>query len=256
MQGLILAAGIGTRLGDLTHTIPKCMIPLNGHRLIELMLDCLIARNIDQVVLVVGHAADALHEFLGDVYRGVRICYVINPLYAETNNIYSVLLAGPHLEADDTVLIESDLVFEQSILNACLDEPAPNVAVVASYQHWMSGTVVTIGDQGNIARVISKQNVDHTQADTYFKTVNVYKLSRLFSREFFLPAVRQHIRTDGAHSYYEEVFASLLHESAFALRAVKVCDKRWFEIDTPDDLAQAAALFADIGRRTLPAGVW
>lgn len=256
MQGLILAAGRGTRLGALTKMVPKCMITINGYRLIELMLARLDARGIDRVVLVVGHAADTLRTLLGEKYRGVRMCYVVNPLYATTNNISSLLLAGSHLAADDTVLIESDLIFEQSVLDACLDDPAPDVAVVARYQHWMDGTVVTIDDDGCITRVIGKQNFNPHQADTYFKTVNLYKLSRTFCREFFLPAMRQQFHASGSDSYYEEALASRLHMSAYKLRAVNVSDKRWFEIDTPDDLARAAALFAASSQTVAPSGVW
>lgn len=64
--------------------------------------------------------------------------------YAHTNNIYSLFLARHHLASDDTLLLESDIVFEKRILERVLEEPYPDVAVVDRYKSWMDGTMVTV----------------------------------------------------------------------------------------------------------------
>src|SRR5205823_15092450 len=132
---------MGRRLGKLTEQSTKFMVRLNGRPLASYTLDALVEAGIERVVLVVGHGADELRAFVGDAYRGVPVVYVVNPDYATTNNIQSLLLAREQLEQDDTLLLESDIVFEPSILVDCLSAAAPNLAVVARHEAWMDGTV-------------------------------------------------------------------------------------------------------------------
>ena len=72
------------------------------------------------------------------------IVYVNNEIYYKTNNIYSLFMAKDYLVEDDTLLLESDLIFEDAVLKRLLDNPYPSLALVAKFESWMDGTVVTV----------------------------------------------------------------------------------------------------------------
>ena len=117
MQAIILAAGMGRRLGEFTKNNTKCMVPVNGVKLIDRMLTQLAALHLQRVVIVVGYEGQRLRNYIGNRYDDVlRIEYVNNPVYDKTNNIYSLALAKEQLQEDDTLLIESDLISTHSIV--------------------------------------------------------------------------------------------------------------------------------------------
>jgi histidinol-phosphate/aromatic aminotransferase/cobyric acid decarboxylase-like protein/choline kinase len=244
MQAVILAAGMGKRLGELTRNSTKCMVKVNEERLIEHAFDALKAVGVRRAVLIVGHGAEELKAFLGPSFRGLSVDYIENPVYAKTNNIYSLFLAREAMERDDSLLLESDIIFETSILDGILRHPAPNVAVVAKFQPWMDGTVTKLDETGFISCFLSKHEIDWTDLDEYYKTVNIYKLSKEFCRSVFFPFLDVYIATKGLNEYYEEVFKVLTFIDRGTMHALDVSDKLWYEIDDQQDLDIASALFS------------
>ena len=187
MQAIILAAGMGKRLGEYTAENTKCMVPVNGVRLIDRMLESLARLNLNRVVIVVGYEGQKLMDYIGNRYVDrLRIEYVENPVYDKTNNIYSLALAKDKLQEDDTLLLESDLIFDSGVLELLVDNPYPNLALVARYETWMDGTMVTIDDDNNIVNFITKAAFRYADTNSYFKTVNLYQFSREFSHHFVL----------------------------------------------------------------------
>lgn len=150
MQVVILAAGMGKRLGNLTRNNTKCMIRVNGITLIDRALSQFSKLKLNRIIIVIGYKGKELKEYVGDNYNGIPIHYIYNPIYDKTNNIYSLSLAKKELQEDDTLLIESDLIFEDAVLDKILSDPYPNIALVAKYESWMDGTVVTLGSDNII----------------------------------------------------------------------------------------------------------
>ena len=151
MQAIILAAGMGKRLGEFTKENTKCMVQVNGVCIIDRILTQLSKLNLNRVVIVVGYESEKLMAHIGDRYNDLlKIEYVNNPIYDKTNNIYSLALAGEELQQDDTILLESDLVFDESMLQLLVNTPFPNLALVAKYESWMDGTMVCIDEDDNI----------------------------------------------------------------------------------------------------------
>jgi len=225
------------------------MVELNGRRLVEYALDALIRARVERIVVVVGHGADEVRAFLGEQQAGIPIHYVTNPVYAETNNIYSLLLAREYLENDDTLLLESDVIFEPEILLECALHPAPNVAVVARYEPWMDGTVTLLDDCQRVIRIVSKREMCRADAPSYYKTVNLYKLSRQFSRCRYMPFLATYVEVEGRRHYYEDVLRALVFMGTDDLVALPVGQRRWYEIDDPQDLDIAGVLFAPADER-------
>ena len=159
MQAIILAAGMGRRLGELTQDNTKCMLEVNGIRLIDRTFDSLSKLHLSRIVMVVGYNGEKVKQYLGRSYKGMEIVYVDNPVYDKTNNIYSLYLARNYMGAEDTLLLESDLIFEHSVIEKLLADPRPDLALVDKYESWMDGTVVTIDDDYIIVQFINKEKM-------------------------------------------------------------------------------------------------
>ena len=130
MQAIILAAGMGKRLKELTKNNTKCMVEVNGVTLIDRMLHQLERKNLSRIVIVVGYEGQRLIEFIGTLGIKTPIVYIENPIFDKTNNIYSLSLAKDWLCREDTLLFESDLIFEDSVIDVLLDDPRDTVALV------------------------------------------------------------------------------------------------------------------------------
>ncbi len=245
MQAMILAAGMGKRLGKYTEDGTKCMVRVNGKSLIERALEALIRVGIKRVVLVVGYRADRLRDFLDCRYPELDLVFVLNETYATTNNIYSLWLAREHLVADDTLLLESDLIFQTRILEKLIADPEPNLAVVSKFEAWMDGTVTMVDDERNIVSVIDKRAFKWKHVEEYYKTVNIYKFSREFSASYYLPFLDAYLKAFGHNQYYEQVLKVLAFLEDVRFKALLVSGKRWYEIDDPNDLSVAETIFSE-----------
>lgn len=157
MQAIILAAGMGKRLGDLTKDNTKCMIKVNGTYLIDRLLSQLDSLNLERIILVIGYQGEKLRTHIEKQSRNTPIEYTYNPVYNKTNNIYSLYLAKEELQKQDTLLIESDLIFEDTLFHKILNNPYPNLALVAKYEPWMDGTMVRLNTENDIIDFISKK---------------------------------------------------------------------------------------------------
>lgn len=245
MQAIILAAGMGKRLGEYTQNNTKCMVPVNGVKLIDRVLGQLSNLQLNRVVIVVGYEGQKLMEYLGNSYNGLKIEYINNPIYDKTNNIYSLALAKKQMMEDDTLLIESDLIFEDGMLRLLVDNPFPNLALVAKYETWMDGTMVCIDDDNNIVNFITKAAFDYKNVDQYYKTVNIYKFSRDFSTNKYVPFLDAYSKAVGNNEYYENVLRIISFLNSHELKALPITNEKWYEIDDKQDLDIAEALFAE-----------
>lgn len=244
MQAIILAAGMGRRLGELTDDNTKCMLEVNGTRLIHRTLDNLAEVGIKRVVLVVGYKAENVKRLIGDRYKDIDIVYVENKIYDKTNNIYSLFLAREYLLEEDSLLLESDLIFESSVLRKIVENRYPNIALVDKYESWMDGTVVTLDEENKIEEFLTKDKFKYSDINRYYKTVNIYKFSKDFSATHYVPFLEAYCHALGNNEYYEQVLKviTLLDESP--LRALPLNGEKWYEIDDIQDLDIASCIFA------------
>jgi len=246
MQAIILAAGMGRRLGEYTKDNTKCMLPVNGVRLIDRVLTQLSNIELKRVVIVVGYQSQNLIDYIGNRYdKQLHIEYVNNPIYDKTNNIYSLALAKEQLQEDDTLLIESDLIYDDGVFELLLSNPHPDLALVARYESWMDGTMVRIDDDYNIIDFVSKEAFSFKDVDSYYKTVNIYKFSKEFSHTKYVPFLDAYCKAMGNNEYYENVLRIITFLNEHSLKALPITHEKWYEIDDKQDLDIAEALFAD-----------
>lgn len=245
MQAVILAAGMGKRLKELTKDNTKCMVQVNGVALIDRLLTQLSRIDLTRVIIVVGYKGDNLVEHIGDRYAGrLNIEYVENPIYDKTNNIYSLALTKDKLLEDDTLLIESDLILDDRMFPLIMDNPHPNIALVAKYQTWMDGTMVRIDDENNVVNFVPKKAFKYSDVEFYYKTVNLYKFSKDFLQHKYVPFLDAYCAALGNNEYYEQVLRVICMLENSDLKALPISNERWYEIDDIQDLDIAEALFA------------
>ena len=251
MQAIILAAGSGSRLGNYTKENTKCMLKINGSTLIMQTLEKLNNVGIKKLILVVGYKKEQLIEFVGDKYKNIDIEYVENPIYYKTNNIYSLYLAKDKLAEDDTLLLESDLLFDESILKRILKDKRPSLAVVDKYQSWMDGTAVTLDEENNILMFIPKKAFRFQDVKEYYKTVNIYKFSKEFSNKTYIPFLVAYSKAMGSNEYYEQVLRVITILEGQELKAMRLKGEKWYEIDDVQDKANAEIIFAESDKEKL-----
>lgn len=243
MQGLMLAAGMGKRLGKYTKNNTKCMVKVGDKTLIERACESLKAAGINKLVMVVGYESENLKKFMNENIKDMEIIFIDNPDYAKSNNIYSLYLAKDYLVKDDTILLESDLIYDYNLLKDVVDNDDKNVVAVAKYEQWMDGTVATLDDDNYIEDFIEKKDFKFDSIDDYYKTVNIYKLSKEFSEKVYVPFLEAYIKAYGLNEYYELVLKAIAHLSRSNLKACDVSKYNWYEIDDGQDLDIASCLF-------------
>lgn len=245
MQAIILAAGMGNRLGALTDDRTKCMIKVNNVTLIERMLDQIDKKNFKRVVIVIGYEGQKLKDYIATLVVNTPIVYVNNPIYDKTNNIYSLYLASSQLAERDTILFESDLIFEDKVLDKIINDPYPNLALVAKFENWMDGTSLILDNEDRIDRFISAKDFIHEDTADYYKTVNIYKFSKEFSNSHYIPFLEAYIKALGNNEYYEQVLKVITYLDKPELKALRLHNENWYEIDDIQDLDIAESVFAN-----------
>ncbi len=246
MQAIMLAAGKGSRLGKYTKNNTKCMLEVYGKTLLERAIDALLLAGIKDFIIVLGYKGENVKKYIREkeLDKKINIIYVDNDVYDTTNNIYSLYLAKDYLIKDDTILLESDLIYDVSIVKKLVDSKYDSAAVIAKYEEWMDGTVVTLNDEGFINSFIERKNFEYKNADNYYKTVNIYKFSKEFSERFYLPFLESYIKAYGNNDYYELVLKVISGLKEVKLHGFKLTGEDWYEIDDAQDYDIVNAIFA------------
>ncbi len=247
MQGMILAAGMGKRLKELTKNNTKCMVKVNGVTLIERMLHQLDRLHLSRIVIVVGYEGQKLIDYIATLDIRTPVCFVNNSIYDKTNNIYSLALAKEYLVQEDTLLLESDLIFEDSVLSMLLEDERETLALVDKYESWMDGTCIKVGEGDLITAFVSGSRFAFEESAAYYKTVNVYKFSRHFSETHYVPFLEAYVKALGNNEYYEQVLRVITMLDEPEIKAKRLNGQLWYEIDDIQDLDIASSMFMEDG---------
>jgi len=232
---LLLVAGTGSRLLPLTLNAPKCLTEVGGKPILGRLLDNLRSLGISRLVAVTGYLDHCVREYLQKNAPDIQVDYVFNPIYQTTNNIYSLWLARQAVQ-EPFVLVESDLVFEESMLKDML---TPDKIAISKILPWMNGTTVELNARERVTAFHVNRSVNGTPR---YKTVNIYSLS-LQSWQKVIPRLDRYIADERVGEYYEAVFADMVADGTLKFDTVFFNENRWFEIDTVKDLSQAELIF-------------
>lgn len=239
---VILAAGRGKRLRELSADRPKPLVEINGTSILLNLVQSIVADDLKRVILVVGYEAQAIIDHLKPFEHSIEILYVRNDVYDTTNNIYSLWLARDYLE-EGFYLFEADIYFEPEIMSALVQQTAENVMLIDRYSDRMNGTVVTCDSENRITKMFLKR--DQTSGFDFtntYKTVNFYRIGKSFYSDFFQHKLAQYIHRNDVSFYYEAIIKDGIQEG-YDFFGLRTSPYRWWEIDTKSDLQIARKLF-------------
>lgn len=243
MQAVILAAGMGKRLKQLTKDNTKCMVEVNGISLIQRCLEILDTEHLSRIIVVVGYKGDKLIDYISSLHISTPVVFINNPAYFKTNNIYSLALAREYLVQEDTLLLESDLIFEKGIIDRLLSDSRSTLAVVDKFESWMDGTCLRLDEDDHITDFIPGKYLKFHEQDEYFKTVNIYKFSKDFCKKTYVPFLIAYEQAMGENEYYESVIKLIAMLENTEIRGMRLNGETWYEIDNAQDLDIAEYLF-------------
>jgi len=240
--GVILAAGRGKRLEELSVNKPKPIVEVNGKSILSNLVESMIESGIQRIVLVVGYKADMIVEHLQKYSTAAEIIFITNEIWETTNNIYSLWLANKYLN-DGFTLFEADVIFEREIISTILQQPDNNVMLIDKYTDKMNGTVVACDNRNYVTNVYLKRDqTDNFDFSNKFKTVNIYKIGKDFYQDFFKQKLEEYITNNDVSFYYEAIIKDGI-DKGYKFYGLQTKPYKWWEIDTKEDLKIAKKIF-------------
>jgi choline kinase len=233
MKAIILAAGMGKRLRAAGWDQPKCLLPFGSTTLLDHVLASLLAIDVREVVVVVGYEADAVRAAVAR--HPVRATFIENPDYATTNTINSLHRAADHLDGD-FLYFNADVLFDSGILPGLL--MTEGTALSVDQKHCAEEEVKVIVDaDGRITKI--GKTLDPKDCAGEF--IGIAKFAAEVCDDF--RAALKHFNEDlgERNLFFEAAVDTLL--ATHVHRAVPMGDLRAVEIDSPEDLADARALW-------------
>lgn len=237
LKAVILAAGVAKRLRPLTDKTPKCLLKVKGKTLLGMTLENLQENGLFDIVIVTGFEAGQIRDFISRNYPHLRVDYVHNPDYAVTNNSYSLWLAMQKLENHSMLLLDSDIVFEHSILRLLLESGKENVLTLDTAYKNMLGTEeikVRMDDQNRVFEISKEVNPILAAGESIgielFGQTGTQHLSEILRRRILIEKK--------VNDFYEAAFEEMIKEGT-NIYALDIAPARCMEIDTPDDLNNA-----------------
>ncbi len=238
-----MAAGTGSRLRPLTLDAPKCLTEVRGKPILEHLLEAFREQGITKIIVATGYLEHRLREYLNKHAKDMQIEYVFNIDYQTTNNVYSLWLTRQAIN-EPFLLVESDLVFDAELL---ADMMVPDRIAVSEILPWMNGTTVSLDDANRVQAFHMSAKLSHPDR---YKTVNICSLS-LESWYNVLDRLDKYVSAKQLNRYYEAAFSDLVAEGKLSFDAVFFEEKRWYEIDSVEDLDAAEEHFNENGRAIL-----
>jgi NDP-sugar pyrophosphorylase family protein len=250
--GLVLAAGLGTRLRPLTDDVPKCLTKVSGRPILLRALDRFRALGVEHCVCVVGYRSEQVRSGLAGAPPGMRITVVHAPEYWRRGTAASLQHGLAEVPRDaDVLLAEGDVVFEGGVVERLLAVPASATAVATRVPN-CQGTFLGVGGDGLVSSVHRAHHAGGRHDSHLGKAVNLHLLGAQDLTVRLRPLLRSLLSSNPAASV-EDLLEEWLGRGG-RLRAVDVGPLRWWEVDDARDLRTAELLFSDPDpvTRTLP----
>jgi choline kinase len=240
MKALILAAGIASRLRPLTDNTPKCLLKVGNKNILSLTLDNIISNRIQKVVVVTGYREDQIKNFIASEYPTLDVKYIYNPVYDSTNNIYSLWLVKNEFAGEDMLLMDSDIIFDQSIITKLLNSGFDNCLALKKHEVQEEEIKVKGNSEGRILKigkeVIPKEAMGESIGIEKFSAPLVEKLYKILDHLI--------IRENKVNLFYEAAFQNLIDDGE-SIFAVDITEHKCMEIDTAHDLEMANRMITE-----------
>ncbi|NLV53684.1 MAG: phosphocholine cytidylyltransferase family protein [Bacteroidales bacterium] len=226
---VIMAAGLGTRFGKMTETVPKGFVQCGGQSMVERSIDTLIACGIERIVIGTGYLKE-MYEQLQNKYPQIEC--VFSPRYAETNSMYTLWNCREAIGDDDFILLESDLVFEKKAITSLLECEEPDIMLITPVTKFQDQYYVEYDEHHRLTRCSTIE----TEIDAKGELVGIHKLSNKFYRTMCEDYAQK--VNDKPKMGYEYELENMSREK-MKVYVLRVEGLKWYEIDDVEDLNYA-----------------
>jgi 2-aminoethylphosphonate-pyruvate transaminase len=237
MKAVILAAGMGTRLGELTKEIPKSLLLIENKTLLERSLDNIQKSGIDETIVVTGYLNHEIQNKIGNDHNGMKITYVHSPEFSSTGSMHSLLQAKDAIGDNSIVLFESDLLYHQKAISTILSSPKKDIILVADLLHSGDDVYVCTNDESHVT-LLGKNIDDEKRQNALGALVGISKYSNEFLQNLFSHAKEDYEKGEGDY-HYEETVLSSSHKNDLPVHGLFCNDLHWIEVDNANDLKRA-----------------
>ena len=236
MIGVILAAGMAKRLRPLTDECPKCLLKVGKRTLLQRTVDAVVNAGIDELVVVTGYKNNMIVDFLRTNYPSLTIHYIDNPDYAHNNNIFSLWLTRPYTEEKDFLLLDSDILFDPSVVSTVVKEEG---TVLALNRHELGEEEIkVVVDHKGYVKEISKVCAIN---EAIGESVGIEKMTADYSKALFQELQHMIVEEGLIDVFYEKAFERLIPQG-FTFRIVDTTEFFSIELDTVEDFENAKKL--------------
>lgn len=244
MQALILADMKKSSTNCLTGDGPDCMIQIDGISIIERMLKQLDNSKVSKVIIVVGRNKEKVIGAISNLNLKAEIVILENDSCEETGSIYSLFLAEEYLLLDDTVILNAQMIVEDSILESVLNEKKGCSVLVDTDKSWMTGETVSIGDDERVLSFGKKKISSVHSSTALYKMVGICRLDREFTEKYYIPVLETMIDVLGNSLDYSAPLNVIAMSEDVKIRALYIGNVHWREINNIEDINQATILFS------------
>ncbi len=235
MKGIILAAGIASRLRPITDNMPKCLLKIGDQLILERTLNNLLKNGIDDIVIVTGYLEEQIKSFVGLNFPELEVEFITNEIYNSTNNIYSLWLAKDSVLANDILLLDSDIIFDNKIINKLVTSGHKNCLAIRSDHVLGEEEIKVTVDEENFITEISKIV---SPKEAIGESIGIELFDKDFTKQLFEILDDKMLNRKEVNHFYEAAFEEAIQKGN-KIAAVDVEGLRCIEIDTADDIQSA-----------------
>lgn len=236
MQAIIMAAGRGSRLGNLTDDIPKAFLDVKGHRLIDYNLALLQENGIEDIKVVTGYKAE-LYEALAEKHEGL-IC-IYNPFYEHCNVLGSFYMAQERLSDVDTIYLHADTLCDAEIFQEMV-QGSGDIVMPVDFKNCDSEAMKVTTKAGNVIKV--SKEIPEEKSEGEF--IGMAKLSKNV-----MPAIKKAsqklMRCGCLKSYFEGAIQEVINQGGYSVPALPTRNRFWGEVDFEEDYNYVKANLPD-----------
>ncbi len=241
MKALILNSGLGSRMGVLTSEHPKCMTEISSHEtILSRQLKLIADAGIEEVVMTTGYYDGVLVKYCQSLELPIHFIFVNNPIYDQTNYIYSIYCAKDYLD-DDIILMHGDLVFENEVFDRVM---ASNVSCMTV------SSLLPLPEKDFKAQVVDGM-IMKVGVNIFNEAMEAQALYKLRKEDWkvWLNKIVEFCEADNRKVYAEDALNAL--NGAAGIYALDVENLLCAEIDNPEDLAVVSGKLKEIESRTV-----
>ncbi|MBP5371192.1 MAG: phosphoenolpyruvate mutase [Bacteroidales bacterium] len=242
MKALILNSGLGCRMGVITKEHPKCMTEISHtDTILSRQLKQLVSFGIEEVVMTTGYYDDVLVDYCNVLHLPLKFTFVNNPLYDQTNYIYSIYCAREHLRNDDIILMHGDLVFENLVMEAVVESPNSCMVVSSSLPL----------PEKDFKAVVTNGRIEKIGIEFFEHAVAAQPLYKIKKEDWlvWLGNIETFCENNNRKCYAENAFNEVSNQCN--IYPCDVHDMLCAEIDTPEDLKIVSEKLVAVNERTV-----